>query len=235
MCYDNATKGCEMLYFFDYSYDALTIFCFVLAYFLAVILAITFHEFAHAYTAYKCGDDTARLMGRMTLNPFAHINGIGLLCFLFVGFGWAKPVQVNPLKYKNYKRDNVLVSLSGVVTNLVLAFFASGIYYLICHLCGTDITAYSNYFLILLKLFFQYFFIINLSLAIFNILPIYPLDGFNFLATFLNYNNKFVQFMYKYGNLILIILIVTPFFDIFYQIVMSGLTTIFGLFWGLFF
>lgn len=214
--------------------SGLAFFCFALAYILAVIIAITCHEFAHAYSAYKCGDDTAKLMGRMTLNPIAHFSGIGLLSFLFVGFGWAKPVEINPLKFRNYKKGNAIVSLSGVATNFVLAFVFSGFYFLFCRFCGSDLGTYSNYFLIFLNYFLYFAFIVNLSLAIFNLLPIYPLDGFNFIATFLKYNNRFVQFMYKYGNILLIVLIITPFFDFFYEFAMGGFMSLFSLFWGLF-
>lgn len=221
-------------YILNSNITGLMLFCLALGYFLAVTIAITFHEFAHAFIAYKCGDDTAKLMGRMTLNPFAHLSGIGILCFLFVGFGWAKPVEVNPMKFHNYKKGNALVSLSGILTNLILAFVFSGFYYLLCHFCGSDVTMYSNYLLVFLNYFLLFTFVVNLSLAIFNILPIYPLDGFNFIATFLKYNNPFVQFMYKYGNILLLILIITPVFDIFYDFVMTGFLGIFDLFWGLF-
>lgn len=221
-------------YILNSNITGLMLFCLALGYFLAVTIAITFHEFAHAFIAYKCGDDTAKLMGRMTLNPFAHLSGIGILCFLFVGFGWAKPVEVNPMKFHNYKKGNALVSLSGILTNLILALVFSGFYYLLCHFYGSDVTMYSNYLLVFLNYFLLFTFVVNLSLAIFNILPIYPLDGFNFIATFLKYNNPFVQFMYKYGNILLLILIITPVFDIFYDFVMTGFLGVFDLFWGLF-
>ena len=199
------------------------------------MFGITLHEFAHAFTAYKCGDDTAKKMGRMSLNPFKHLTGIGILCFLLIGFGWAKPVQVNPLKFKNYKLGNALVSISGILTNLLVAFLFSGLYCLFSHFLGTDVTLYSNYFLVFLYYFLYFSFAINLSLAIFNLLPIYPLDGFNFIQTFLKYNNPFVQFMYRYGSLILLIIFITPIFDVFYSYVTGFLIQIFSLFWGLFF
>lgn len=215
--------------------SGLTLLAFILGYCLAVLIAITMHEFSHAYTAYKCGDDTAKLMGRMSLNPFRHLTGIGMLCFLLIGFGWAKPVQVNPLKFRNYKKGNALVSISGILTNLVLAFVFSGLFFLYVHFAGNDVSLYSNYFMMFLYYILFFGIIINLSLAVFNLIPVYPLDGFNFIQTFLKYSNPFVQFMYKYGNIILLIILITPIFDIFYGVVIDGLLWLISSFWGLFF
>ncbi len=85
----------------------------------ALMLALSFHEFAHAYVAFRCGDDTAFYQGRMTMNPFAHLDLVGSLMILFVGFGWAKPVPVNPLRMKNPRQDIIKVSLAGPISNLV--------------------------------------------------------------------------------------------------------------------
>ena len=91
----------------------------------AVIIALTFHEFGHAYVANLNGDPTARIMGRMTLNPFKHIDPLGFLCMMLIGFGWAKPVPVNPNNYRDYKKGELTVSLAGVGMNLLLALFGS--------------------------------------------------------------------------------------------------------------
>lgn len=88
----------------------------------AIIIGLTVHEWAHAFAADKLGDPTAKNLGRMTLNPFAHIDLFGFLCLLVVGFGWAKPVPVNPRNFKNYRRDDIIVSLAGIAMNLVVAF-----------------------------------------------------------------------------------------------------------------
>ena len=95
---------------------------------LAYLLAIGMHEFSHAFVAVKQGDDTPRLQGRLTVNPFAHIDLAGLICFLIAGFGWAKPVEVNPLKFKKYRSGIAKVSLAGVTMNLILAFIFSALY-----------------------------------------------------------------------------------------------------------
>lgn len=91
----------------------------------AVIIALTFHEFGHAYVANLNGDPTARIMGRMTLNPIKHIDPLGFLCMMLIGFGWAKPVPVNPNNYRDYKKGELTVSLAGVGMNLLLALFGS--------------------------------------------------------------------------------------------------------------
>ena len=95
----------------------------------AIIIGLTVHEWAHAFAADKLGDPTAKNLGRMTLNPFAHIDLFGFLCLLVVGFGWAKPVPVNPRNFKNYRRDDIIVSLAGIAMNLVVAFFATILFY----------------------------------------------------------------------------------------------------------
>lgn len=224
-----------MLYFLSLNQPPEIIFTIVLAFFLAVCVAISFHEYAHSLTAYKCGDITPKVYGRLTLNPFAHFSGVGLLSFLIIGFGWAKPVKINPQNFKNYKKGMVAVSLSGVLTNLALAFLFSGVLFLL-GVIGLD---FSNLMLYFLYHFVYFCVILNLVLFIFNLLPIYPLDGFNFLATFLRYDNKFVQFMHQYGFMILIIAIIPVFngsslLGLLYNEVILGILNVFSMFWGLF-
>ncbi|MBO4937278.1 MAG: site-2 protease family protein [Clostridia bacterium] len=170
---------------------------------LAYLIALTMHEFSHAYMAVRQGDDTPRLQGRLTVNPFAHMDTMGLLCFLFAGFGWAKPVQINPLKFKRYRSGIAKVSLAGVGMNLILCFVFSALYCLSLKWVG--LSTISNYF----YLFSYYGMEINAWLIFFNILPIYPLDGFNWLSTKLKPGNKYVDFNYKYGTLILLLLVAT--------------------------
>ena len=95
----------------------------LVAQFFAVVVVISFHEFAHAYVAYKCGDPTAKFSGRMTLNPVKHFDVLGMLAFALVGFGWAKPVPVNPNNFKNYRRGVFWTSAAGIITNYIMAFF----------------------------------------------------------------------------------------------------------------
>lgn len=208
----------------------LEIIAFTLAYLLALVVSFSMHEFSHAFVAYKAGDPTAKSLGRVSLNPFNHIDPLGMLCFLFIGFGWAKPVQINPLRFKHYKRDMAFVSLAGIFVNLVLAFVFSGIYFF----AFSAIAFSSNTFMVFLTYFLSLMIQINLALFIFNLLPIYPLDGFNFLSVFLKPDNAFVQFMKRYGSIILLIFIVTPLFDYIYSFVTNGVMNLFFGFWGLF-
>lgn len=200
----------------------------MLAYVFVIMFALTIHEFSHGFVAYKCGDNTAKVSGRLTLNPLAHFDTLGLICFMFIGFGWAKPVPINPLKFRNYRRNMALVSLSGIISNVVSAFLFVPFYILIF-----PFVEYNLFYFFVGNLFY-FMIVINLSLAVFNFLPIFPLDGFNFLNTFLKYDNKFSQFMFKYGSFVLLFVIVTGIFSYVYNYTIFGLLKVFMSFWGLF-
>ncbi len=218
-----------LYYLFTYNLPATEMLMLVLAYLIAIVFALMCHELAHGFVAYKCGDKTAKLEGRLSLNPAKHLDLWGSLSFLFVGFGWAKPVPVNPLNFRNYKRDMALVSISGVITNILLAFLAVPLFMLCSRLDP------SNLFFVFLTYLTMFLVVINISLAVFNLLPIYPLDGFNFINTFLKYGNKFSQFMYKYGSIILLVLIITGLFGFAFNYVANGILDLFLMFWGLMF
>lgn len=218
-----------LYYLFRYNLPASEMLMLVLAYLIAIVFALMCHELAHGLVAYKCGDKTAKLEGRLSLNPAKHLDLWGSLSFLFVGFGWAKPVPVNPLNFRNYKRDMALVSISGVITNILLAFLAVPLFMLCSRLDP------SNLFFVFLTYLTMFLVVINISLAVFNLLPIYPLDGFNFINTFLKYGNKFSQFMYKYGSIILLVLIITGLFGFAFNYVANGILDLFLMFWGLMF
>lgn len=179
----------------------------ILAFLIAIIVAMCSHEYAHAKVAYSCGDDTAKLSGRMTLNPAKHFTLLGTLCFLFAGFGWATPVPINPLKFKDYRKGIFLTSIAGVLTNFVICFFSCGLYILCFRFSFQTSTEFSFYALYLLSYVFYYLMVVNFSLCLFNLLPLYPLDGYNVLRSLTKGTNKVVDFLGRYGSIILIVLI----------------------------
>jgi Zn-dependent protease len=162
-------------------------------YIFVLIMALTIHEWAHAYMALVLGDDTAKLMGRLTLNPLAHLDLWGSILMLIAGFGWGKPVMVNPAHFENPKMDNLTVSLAGPVSNFILAAVL-GLILRFVPLPG------------FLEAGLQIAVFLNLTLMIFNLLPIPPLDGSKILALFV----KDTTYMYiqQLGFYVLIVLIV---------------------------
>ena len=171
-------------------------------YFLAFVVALTFHECSHALAAYKLGDPTARNMGRLTLNPLKHLDLMGTLLLLLVGFGWAKPVPVNPRNYRNPKRDDIIVSLAGITSNILLAFLATPIYVLtIKH--GSNIALVVSWFICA---FIQ----TNIVLALFNLIPISPLDGSHVLEDLLLpvCGPKPFLWLRQYGRYLLIVVLI---------------------------
>jgi Zn-dependent protease len=172
----------------------------------AVLVGFTVHEFSHALVAVRLGDSTPRDQGRLTLNPISHIELIGLLMILLVGFGWAKPVQINPRNFKNPKNDEILVSLAGPFSNLLFGIaFAVALKFLFT--LAPQIFYTVGFGPILFQIL-SYFVWINLLLAVFNLFPIPPLDGSHILLSLIP--DKFSRFKLvytRYGRFILIALI----------------------------
>lgn len=149
----------------------------------AILFGFSIHEFWHAFTATRFGDDTPLKQGRLTLNPLAHIDMVGFFMLIFVGFGWAKPVQVNPQAFRNPKRDDILVSIAGPLSNLVTAIICAiiikGLFLYARELF--TIADYGEYIFSILV----YFVWINLILFVFNLIPLPPLDGSHVLFALL--------------------------------------------------
>ena len=167
---------------------------------LAVLMAITFHETAHGYIAYRLGDPTAKNQGRLTLNPIAHLDPIGALMMFVFGLGWAKPVPVNPFYFEGDRtKGMMLVSVAGPLTNLIISFAAYFIY-----VAGSGFAAIP-----FLSIFLSTTVTLNIYLAVFNLIPIPPLDGSKILAGLLPKATayKFLNTVEQYGFLILMLLI----------------------------
>lgn len=148
---------------------------------IIIFLVIPVHEFAHAWASDKLGDDTPRYQGRLTLNPLAHVDPIGGLLILFTGFGWGRPVQVNPLRYKHYRKGMAITSAAGPLSNVIVGFIGMILYKITLGMFSVN----PSESLMWLYLIFYYFTSINLGLAAFNLIPIPPLDGSKILSYFL--------------------------------------------------
>ena len=176
-----------------------------------VIVAMTFHEFAHAYAAYKCGDSTAKFAGRMTLNPLKHFDLWGIVMFAIAGFGWAQPVPINPNNFENYRKGCFWTSIAGVLMNYCMAFVLYPLYLVIAiYLCPLVAGTYLEIFL---KYLFWGMFSCSLSFCVFNLLPLYPLDGFRVVDAVNTTRGKVYQFLRQYGYYILLGLILVHAFS----------------------
>lgn len=144
---------------------------------LAALVALTIHEFAHGYVAYKLGDDTAKSYGRLTLNPIKHLDPFGALCMILFHFGWAKPVPIDPRNFENPRKGFAITAIAGPATNLVIGFFTA-FFYLLCYSTFKySESTFVNNMQINTLLFLLYFFTINVGLGIFNLIPVPPFDG----------------------------------------------------------
>jgi len=168
-----------------------------------LLLSLTIHELSHGYVAFLLGDRTAKNMGRLTLNPIAHIDWIGFLMLMTVGFGWAKPVPVDMRYFKDPKRGMALTALAGPVANIIMAFISAFILVFLDNKFGRGL---NTYVVSILYLMVEY----NCVLAMFNFIPIPPLDGSKILAAFLPNRAYFMLMQYEsYGMIVLMILLYT--------------------------
>lgn len=172
-----------------------------------VLIAITFHEYAHAFVADKLGDDTPRRQGRLTLNPLAHLDPIGSIMLLFAGFGWGRPVEINPRNFNrkvSMSAGDAMVSIAGPIMNLLLAIVFSIVYCAIIKFAPTF--AIGSQLGMIIMTIIQMTIIINIGLGIFNLIPLPPLDGSKVLKSFLPYNAR--AWMEQYEQIFYIIFIV---------------------------
>lgn len=232
-------------------YQQYTVLGFVIVFF-AVVISMTLHEYAHGVVALWNGDYTAKGSGRLTLNPLRHFDIIGFIMLMTVGYGYAKPVPVNPYNFRHPRRGIFTVSIAGICTNLILAFVSTALYMGFGVWYGSAASSFGMRVILFFHDFFLYMTIINTSLAVFNLLPFYPLDGFRILESFTRYNNKITSFLRNYGRYILIgligISIIIDVFNLkavhpaFYYIdilglimnyVAGGIQWLFRAFWGL--
>ncbi len=213
------------------NYSVREVVLMIIVMFFALTISFSFHEFMHAFVADWLGDDTPRMSGRVTMNPAAHLDPMGTVLLLLVGFGWGKPVVYNPNKLRRFKSKrlmNIMVSLAGVTGNFFIALIAMCLVSLIMRLCGYgtgvpliygavfmdaglrgtgDVPFYAAVFCYL----FYYTYLFSLSLMAFNLIPIPPLDGFHVLERLLpvrvTYSDGFRKFV-RYGPMALMILII---------------------------
>ena len=171
-----------------------------------VIVAITFHEFAHAYAAYKLGDDTAKMQGRLSLNPLSHLDPIGSVLLIFAHVGWGKPVQINPRNFdRKYSMSTgeAIVSVAGPVMNFILAIVLSIIYYALLKFIPTIMFTQIG---AIAMVIIESAIIVNVGLGVFNLIPLPPLDGSKIFRNFMSYNIK--QWLDKYEYIFYIIFLV---------------------------
>ncbi len=186
----------------------------IVAFLSAATIAICLHEYAHGYAAYKLGDPTAKDNDRLTLNPLMHFEPVGLVMFLLVGFGFARPVPINPNNFRDYKKGLLITSFAGVIANCIQALIGFAMMVGFGYL-------YFGYDTAITPLYYVYYFmfhfslyatLLNAALIAFNLLPIYPLDGFRVLEALSKRENGYIRFMRRYGSFVLIGIVVIGFF-----------------------
>lgn len=190
-----------------------------------IVIGLTFHEFAHAIVAYKLGDDTPKYQGRVSLSPLDHVDPIGFVALIFAGFGWGKPVEINPYNFKNRRRDEMLVSFAGVTMNFILAI--SFAFILKFYISYTGVWPGMDSMAAIIGNVIFYVIYINLVLMVFNLLPIPPLDGFNVVTEIFDLRKyEWWYTIYRNGFLILMALIFFRFTD-------RVMVPILNFFWGI--
>lgn len=196
----------------------------MLARFIVLFTAITVHEYAHGLAAYKLGDPTAKYAGRLSLNPLSHLDPMGALCMVLFRFGWAKPVPINPMYFKDRKRDSAIVAAAGPVANILLAFLSTiifAVYYVYVYL------NFQNFLTEFIYTVFMQLAAVNISFAIFNLIPFPPLDGSKILGAFLSHESY--SNLLRYEKIGFPILILLSFTSVLGRILSLFINPVFGL------
>lgn len=190
------------------------------------MVAITFHEYAHAFAAYKLGDDTPRNQGRLSLNPLAHLDPFGVIMLIFAHIGWGKPVQINPNNFTrkiSERTGEAIAAFAGPLMNFILAFVFTIIFYVIT-IFATSF-AYTTQAGIIVMTMIQYTILVNVGLGVFNLIPLPPLDGSKILMAFLSYNaRRWVEEHTQLFYIIFLIIWITPISSMIISPVITAIT-----------
>jgi Zn-dependent protease len=195
-----------------------------------IVIGITVHEWAHAFVAYKLGDMTPKLQGRVSLSPVRHIDLMGFAALLLIGFGWGKPVEVNPYAFRHPRRDNLLTDIAGICTNFVFAFIFMGIIRILFEAAPVFASGVAGGYVVEILIYAVQ---MNLVLMIFNLLPVPPLDGFGVVTEIFNLRGKPIyNQIYNLGFPILIALII---FNIPSKVISPVISFLFNFIYNVFF
>lgn len=207
-----------------------------IAFLSALFISMPAHEFAHAHAAFKEGDHTAKTLKRYTLAPFAHFDLLGFFYLIIFGIGFAKPVPVDPRNFKRGRKSEFRVAFAGILVNLMIGVVSCLLYSLFKNFLPT---MFANGFIgLLYEQFFLNMISINFMFAFFNLLPLYPLDGYRIVDSFCRQDNKFLYFMRRYSFVLMLVLFLTHIIDyyiVFFadglaSLIYAGFNFIFGLF-----
>ncbi len=190
----------------------------------AILIGLCFHEFAHGFVSDRLGDPTPKLQGRLMVNPKAHIDPFGFIALLIAGFGWGKPVEIDPRYYKHRRRDELLVALAGIIMNLLIAIVFAFIVKIILIISPG---IYANAVGKIIMTILQNVIIINIVLMVFNLLPVPPLDGFNVLTEIFNLRKyDWYYSYYRFGGFLLLLLVFLNITDLFLTPMVSSIYSI---------
>lgn len=196
----------------------------------AILIGLSFHEFAHAFAADRLGDQTPKLQGRVTINPAAHLDPFGFLALFFIGFGWGKPVEVNPWNFKHMRRDSLIVDLAGVTINLILAVVFAGVLKLLSIYHLAFLSTYMGN--VVTEMIFDIV-SINIVLMVFNLIPVPPLDGFGIVTEIFDLRKKEWYYqIYSNGFMILLLLMI---FNVTDKIMVPGVNFVLNAILGIYF